>query len=100
MKTYRFISTPGHGFLVVPLTDIRDEGFDSTQYSYLNDVEAYLEEDCDAPAFLWLLDKQGVEYKMKDEYSERDLPWPGMSRFGDASWPVTYELYLEAMGAT
>jgi hypothetical protein len=50
MLTYEFISDPGHGWLKVPLTDLN--GFKPSQYSFKDGEYAYLEEDCDAHAFL------------------------------------------------
>lgn len=51
---YRFISDPGHGWLEVPLTEIRALGIAHliSGYSYVHGDFAYLEEDCDAPRFL------------------------------------------------
>lgn len=52
MKEYRFIADPGHGWLVVPLAEVRASGAKISPYSYINGDMAYLEEDCDAGAFI------------------------------------------------
>jgi hypothetical protein len=52
-KPYTFISDPGHGWLAVPVKELRDLGIvqDISPYSYLKDGVAYLEEDCDLAVF-------------------------------------------------
>ncbi|MCL4525176.1 MAG: zincin-like metallopeptidase domain-containing protein [Gammaproteobacteria bacterium] len=55
-KRYTFTSDPGHGWLVVPTSDIAQLGIaqDISICSYLSPRggKAYLEEDCDAPRFV------------------------------------------------
>jgi antirestriction protein ArdC len=55
-KRYTFTSDPGHGWLVVPVSDIATLGIaqDISPYSYLSPRggKAYLEEDGDAPRFI------------------------------------------------
>ena len=50
-KTYVFITDPGHGWLKVPLAEVRASGATISCYSYIRGNFAYLEEDCDAGAF-------------------------------------------------
>ncbi len=52
--TYTFYEDPGHGWLAVPLKDLRALGIQNqiSACSYLNGDTAYLEEDCDAPRFV------------------------------------------------
>jgi hypothetical protein len=53
-----FISTAGHGYLVVPN---HDEGFMiaamMVEYGYRGKLAVYLEEDCEAPKFLEAIGK-------------------------------------------
>ena len=51
MQSFVFISDPGHGWLVVPLSLVRASGAKISPYSYIRGNMAYLEEDCDAGAF-------------------------------------------------
>ena len=51
---FEFLSTGSHGYLIVP----RDDKFIdiakniSTKYGYIGKLAIYLEEDCEAPAFI------------------------------------------------
>lgn len=51
---YRFFADPGHGWLEVPRREVMASGAKISGYSYYDPVTdmAYLEEDCDIPAFL------------------------------------------------
>lgn len=51
---YRFHDDPGHGWLEVPLADIRELGLESqiSSCSYTDGANVYLEEDGDAPRFI------------------------------------------------
>ncbi|MCK5548792.1 MAG: hypothetical protein KAI64_07235 [Thermoplasmata archaeon] len=59
---YTFISDPGHGWLRVPLAEIKDVAL--SNYSYRDHEFAYLEEDCDAPKFM---SEKGVTFDDIDE---------------------------------
>ena len=50
MPKYTFITDPGHGWLRVPLAEIR--GLAISSYSFRDANYAYLEEDQDAPTFM------------------------------------------------
>ena len=54
MKTYRMFSDASHGWLEVPITEVLASKAFITTCSYVDKQRgrAYLEEDCDAPAFL------------------------------------------------
>ena len=65
MKTYDFIVDPGHGWLKVPLSEI--EGMTFSGYSYRDSKYAYLEEDCDAPAFMKV---RGLKYRVNVDFNE------------------------------
>ncbi len=51
---YTFITDPGHGWLSVPLSDLKKYGLinEISSCSYMTTTRAYLEEDCDAPKFI------------------------------------------------
>lgn len=49
---HTFISTPSHGYLMVSEKDYNASGYKASKYSYYGNGFIYLEEDCDAPAFL------------------------------------------------
>ena len=57
-----FFEDPGHGWLEVQVSELRDLGiFDKiTHYSYRKGGTAYLEEDCDAPTYLKAQRARGV----------------------------------------
>jgi hypothetical protein len=72
MKTFTLIDTGGHGYLSVSKADIRKYGFDHTKISGFSGHDfnrVYLEEDCDATAFLSHLDAIGVKYTVKNGYN-------------------------------
>ncbi len=71
-KTYDFISDPGHGWLKVPLFDLAESGATNqiSQFSYLTKEHAYLEEDCDAGAFIEAQKKRGINIA----FNEKDIP--------------------------
>lgn len=51
-----FISTAGHGYLVVPKGHpLRRKANELCKYGYKGKLATYLEEDCEAPAFIKLL---------------------------------------------
>lgn len=74
---YTFISDPGHGWLKVPLADL-PTGFEPSFYSFKDKHYAYLEEDCDAGAFLKAI--APIEPTIKEEYVENFNR--EMARFG------------------
>lgn len=54
-RQYTFIADPGHGWLEIDWTDLKNVGLnpsDFSRYSYRKRNKFYLEEDCDAPKFL------------------------------------------------
>ena len=54
MSKYTFIADGGHGWLSVPLEEIKKLGITDqiSAYSYMTHKRVYLEEDCDAGIFL------------------------------------------------
>jgi hypothetical protein len=53
-RRYRLFTDPAHAWLEVPRTEVVASGASISRYSYYDPVTdlAYLEEDCDATAFL------------------------------------------------
>ena len=49
---YQFISTPSHGYLMIPEVNYRASGYKASRFSYRANGYVYLEEDCDAPGFM------------------------------------------------
>ena len=66
----KFHSDPGHGWLEVPLTEIRKLNIHLkiSPYSYLSrdGRMVYLEEDCDANTFVESLEKTGEKIEFED----------------------------------
>ena len=52
MKVYTKIDDAGHGWLKVPLEEVRTSGADISSCSFRDEEYAYLEEDCDMLQFL------------------------------------------------
>jgi hypothetical protein len=54
MKTYKFYTDPGHGWLAVKRSEIVALGIADkiSQYSYQKGATCYLEEDCDMEIFM------------------------------------------------
>jgi hypothetical protein len=67
---YKFITDASHGWLSVPLEDIRKLGIADkiSRYSYMTHTRVYLEEDCDAFVFLEAsgLDPQDIQHSHSD----------------------------------
>jgi len=88
-KTFKFITTAGHGYLVVPNVIIQKyikelittNKLSDIAYSYWQRKNCYLEEDCEAYKFLvWFEKDTGVKPKTKDTYQNdinktRPLSW-------------------------
>lgn len=69
-SNYRFISDPGHGWLEVTMAEVRRLGVKPSLYSYVNQNMVYLEEDCDAPAFLQEKKRLGEAYCLAHVHEE------------------------------
>jgi hypothetical protein len=70
----RFICDPSHGWGEIPLSLIKDLGLTNkiSKYSYQQEDNAYLEEDCDLPMVLNELNKKGVSFTFIEEHSNYD----------------------------
>lgn len=73
-----FLSDPGHGWLVVPLADLKASGFQPSRYSFRKDGLAYLEEDCDATGYLATLK---AKPDIREVPLESDAPCRDFPRF-------------------
>ena len=69
------IADPGHAWLEVPLSILKSLGIESkiTDYSYVKDGMAYLEEDADFSTFMVVCRKQRIEVTLEEVYEERTL---------------------------
>ena len=71
MKIYNFHSDPGHGWLEVPLDEVKHIASKITGYSYIRGDNVYLEEDCDARIFLKkYMEVYGETAKWDEVYQE------------------------------
>ena len=77
-RTYTYLSDPGHGWLIVPLADVRAAGFRPSEFSFYQGSLAYLEEDADMPAFLALMPNPPT---ITDQSIDRDAPCRNFRRF-------------------
>ena len=77
MTTFTFHSDPGHGWLEVSLAEYPEARQFASNYSYTNNGTVYLEEDCDAPAFLKTLT---TEYRIEARNSNKDHWIRGLQR--------------------
>lgn len=74
---YRWISDPGHAWLEVPREEAERSGAPFSRYSYYDPVNEmlYLEEDCDAPAFLQAMGIDVNDRQIEDHIIDFDDPW-------------------------
>ena len=80
-KNYNFIVDGGHGWIEVPMADVREVGGANkiSQFSYRHDNVAYLEEDCDASTFV----DAAREKSWKLLFNRRDVGshWHGRTEY-------------------
>ena len=57
----KFISTSGHGYLVVTRKQLEKSKIEPSSYSFYNEKVALLEEDCDAGKYLMTMFPDGGE---------------------------------------
>lgn len=72
-RRYRLFTDPGHAWLEVPRAEVVASGAEISGYSYYDPHTdmAYLEEDCDEPAFLRAA---GLDLPVPVEVVESSLP--------------------------
>ena len=77
MYTLRFISDSAHGWLEVPTVDVAAAGVTPSRYSYIDGHSGltYLEEDCDATAYLKAIGTIYLEDDMCEDVNIDGLCW-------------------------
>ena len=72
MKTFDFISDPGHGWIKChkSLLDSLGIAESISAYSYMLGDYAYLEEDCDASILCKALTDSGIQFKFRERHCE------------------------------
>jgi hypothetical protein len=72
MEKYNFYSDPGHAWLEVPIAELKKLGIEKeiSGFSYKKGYMAYLEEDCDATAFIKAKEKAEDKPFLKDRIRE------------------------------
>jgi hypothetical protein len=83
MTEYTFHSDPSHGWLEVPVAEVRRLGIEDkvSRYSYRKGANAYLEEDCDASLWMDAKKAAGEEYKIREINSNYDSTIRAYARF-------------------
>jgi len=73
MKTFDFISDPGHGWIKCHKGLLDQIGIAEkiSTYSYMLGDYAYLEEDCDAGMLCNALKDRGIGFKLRDRICEK-----------------------------
>jgi len=74
-KTFTFYADPGHAWLKVSMADIHNAGLSIhhfSQYSYFKGDHFYLEEDADAPLFIYAYQAANptIAVDFKNSYSK------------------------------
>lgn len=71
--TFDFYTDPGHGWVKVKLSLIKQLGIKSkiSTYSYVRGKYVYLEEDCDAGELFKALQDRSIEVKWRDHHSDK-----------------------------
>lgn len=80
-----YLQDPGHGWLIVPASLVRDLGVQPSAYSYHDRAAglAYLEEDCDAGAFMRALRATGVQPVIQEVHTPRDAKCRALPRWSN-----------------
>lgn len=75
---------PGHGWVEVPKALLRTLNITGiSRYSYMDDFNAYLEEDCDAGLFLATLKDRGFDVELVEDVINNDSPIRNMMRYAN-----------------
>ena len=71
---YKYFQDPGHGWVEVPIAELRRLNIDDqiSPYSYRNGHMAYLEEDCDFSAWAKAKREAGEDYDIKELHTNND----------------------------
>jgi hypothetical protein len=68
---FQFYEDPGHGWMKVPLTEIKRLGIEPTTYSYMRGDFAYLEEDHDASLFIAAKKARGETFRFNEHVANK-----------------------------
>jgi len=74
MLQFIFHTDPGHGWLEVDKDLVLKLGTKISTYSYIKDGKVYLEEDCDATAFISDLKDAGLKFTVIPRRVDYDSP--------------------------
>ena len=75
MKTLEFYSTPGHGYLKVPLQLLRELQISQliSGYSYIDNKDnVYCEEDCDMAIVCTRMKLDNIDFSIIEHYVDED----------------------------
>jgi len=67
-----FHADPSHGWLEIPAIDVHALHLTPTHYSYIKGDKVYLEEDCDATAYLERAKSAGWKINITEKYTDTD----------------------------
>lgn len=84
MGTYKVHEDAGHGWLEVRKSEIMETPVKVTPYSYQDENNVYLEEDCDKWAFLNYLESKGEKFTLETSYHKDYNPIRSMRHFSKA----------------
>lgn len=70
-SVFQFYEDPGHGWMKVPLTEIKRLGIEPSTYSYMRGNFAYLEEDCDASLFIAAKKARGETIQFREHHTDK-----------------------------
>lgn len=81
---YTYHTDPGHGWIEVPIAELRrlDVADKISPYSYRKGATAYLEEDCDASAWADAKRAAGEPFELVTLHTNDDHAIRNFSRFG------------------
>ena len=65
---------PGHAWIGVKIDLVKQSGVEISPFSYQRGKTAYLEEDCDAPAFIRAIELQGFKVFKDYRHTDRNSP--------------------------
>ncbi len=74
--TITIYADPGHAWAQVPHTVITSLGIGSkiSAYSYRDQANAYLEEDCDLALFINACQENNISFSFNEQYTDHDSP--------------------------